>query len=112
MAFILKLTLFYQARPDWLAFVDWLQCLNTRFLVEGNGADTLFCPGDGLMVGVTDISTVLFKRFVPWAFNPTFDFIGTNIGLILKIAPPVSERLMGRYLYRLPPWPVNFLTNG
>ena len=89
---VLKLSSFNLTRPDRFSLVYRFQGLNARFFVEENGANTLFRPDKGLMIGVANIGAVYFKRLIPWAFDPAFNLVGTNVGLILKNAPPASER--------------------
>ena len=57
--------------------------LNAGFFVEGNGANTLFCPDESLMIGVANIGAVYFKRLISWVFDPARNLARINVGLIL-----------------------------
>ena len=112
MALVFKLALFYITRLDWFPFCQGFQSLHTGLFIERDCSDVLFGTFKGLLIGVADIRTVNLKRFISGRVYPSFDFIGTNISLILKNAPLVSARWMERYLYPQRPLPANSPTSG
>ena len=79
----------------WLNQLVWLyglQSLHTSLFVERDGIDSLLSTFNGLLVGITYIGAANIKRLILWSIDPALDLIWTNVGLILKNAPPVSAR--------------------
>ena len=92
MTLILKLSLFNMTWLDRLSCCQWFQCLYARLFVKGYRTNPLLSTLNGLTISVAYVSAMYFEGFIPRAVYPALYFIGTNIGLILKNALPVSVR--------------------